>query len=151
MDYRLPGSSVHEILQVRILEWVAMPFSRAPSWPRDWTCISYVSCVCRWLLSHCATWETLLTGRAAAKIALVRQSSSMLGPCTASISATKATPFISPLGWPRTEADWHLPDESYCLSACLSLLCRGCSPVGIDIVIPPRGPSACLFPKPLCR
>ena len=25
MDYRLPGSSVHEILQVRILEWVAMP------------------------------------------------------------------------------------------------------------------------------
>ena len=28
MDFRLPGSSIHGILQVRILEWVAMPFSR---------------------------------------------------------------------------------------------------------------------------
>ena len=27
MDYSLPGSSVHEILQARILEWVVMPFS----------------------------------------------------------------------------------------------------------------------------
>ena len=28
MDYSLPGSSVHRILQARILEWVAIPFSR---------------------------------------------------------------------------------------------------------------------------
>ena len=28
MDYSLPGSSVHEILQAKILEWVAIPFSR---------------------------------------------------------------------------------------------------------------------------
>ena len=28
MDYRLPGSSVHGILQARILKWVAIPFSR---------------------------------------------------------------------------------------------------------------------------
>ena len=28
MDYSLPGSSVHGILQARILDWVAMPFSR---------------------------------------------------------------------------------------------------------------------------
>ena len=28
MDYSLPGSSVHEILQARLLEWVAIPFSR---------------------------------------------------------------------------------------------------------------------------
>ena len=33
MDYSLPGSSVHGILQARILEWVAMPFSRGSSWP----------------------------------------------------------------------------------------------------------------------
>ena len=33
----LPGSSVHGILQARILEWVAIPFSRGSSWPRDWT------------------------------------------------------------------------------------------------------------------
>ena len=31
---RLPGSSVHEIPQARILEWVAMPFSRGSSRPR---------------------------------------------------------------------------------------------------------------------
>ena len=33
-----------EIHQVRILEWVAMLSSRASSWPRDWTCVSYGSC-----------------------------------------------------------------------------------------------------------
>ena len=31
MDYSLPGSSVHGILQARILEWVAIPFSRGSS------------------------------------------------------------------------------------------------------------------------
>ena len=42
MDYSPPGSSVHGILQSRILEWVAMPSSRGSSRPRDWTCISSV-------------------------------------------------------------------------------------------------------------
>ena len=37
MDCGPPGSSVHGILQARILEWVAMPFSRGFSWSRDWT------------------------------------------------------------------------------------------------------------------
>ena len=40
MDYNLPGSSVHRILQARILEWVAMSSSRGSSWPMDWTRIS---------------------------------------------------------------------------------------------------------------
>ncbi|CAM9632051.1 unnamed protein product [Rangifer tarandus platyrhynchus] len=35
MDCSLPGSSVHGILQTRILEWVAIPFSRGSSQPRD--------------------------------------------------------------------------------------------------------------------
>ena len=34
MDFSPPGSSVHGILQARIPEWVAMPFSRSPSQPR---------------------------------------------------------------------------------------------------------------------
>ena len=34
MDCSPPGSSVHGIPQTRILEWVAIPFSRGPSWPR---------------------------------------------------------------------------------------------------------------------
>ena len=47
-----PDSSVHGILQVRILEWVAMPFSRGSSWPRDRTHISCVCCICRQVLYH---------------------------------------------------------------------------------------------------
>ena len=50
MDCRLPGSSVHGILQARILEWVALPSSRGSSWPRDRTHISYVSCIGRQVL-----------------------------------------------------------------------------------------------------
>ena len=40
MDYSPPGSSVHEISQARLLEWVAMPSSRGSSQPRDQTCVS---------------------------------------------------------------------------------------------------------------
>ena len=39
-DYSLPGPSVHRILQARILEWVALPFSRRSSRPRDRTHVS---------------------------------------------------------------------------------------------------------------
>ena len=42
MDCSLPGSSVHGIFQARILEWVAISFSRGSSWPRDRT---QVSCI----------------------------------------------------------------------------------------------------------
>ena len=35
MDYSPPGSSVNSIHQARILEWVAIPFSRGSSQPRD--------------------------------------------------------------------------------------------------------------------
>ena len=35
MDCSPPGSSAHGILQARVLEWVAIPFSRASSCPRD--------------------------------------------------------------------------------------------------------------------
>ena len=39
------GSSVHGILQARILEWVALPSSWWSSWPRDQTCVSSSSCI----------------------------------------------------------------------------------------------------------
>ena len=45
-------SSVHGILQARILEWIAMPSSRGSSWLKDWTRISYASCIDRWALYH---------------------------------------------------------------------------------------------------
>ena len=50
MDYSLPGSSVHGILQARILKWVAILFSRGSSRPRDRACGCYVSCIGRWVL-----------------------------------------------------------------------------------------------------
>jgi len=43
MDCSLPGSSVHGILQARILQWVAMPSSRGSSQPRDQTQVSCIA------------------------------------------------------------------------------------------------------------
>ena len=40
MDYSLLGPSVHRILQARILEWIAIPFFRGSSQPRDQTLVS---------------------------------------------------------------------------------------------------------------
>ena len=52
MDYSPLGSSVYVILQVRILEWVAIP----PPWnlpnPEDPTHVSSVSCIGRWILYY---------------------------------------------------------------------------------------------------
>ena len=50
MDCSPSGFSVHGILQVRILEWVAMPSSRGPCPPRDQTHVSYISCIGRQVL-----------------------------------------------------------------------------------------------------
>ena len=43
VDCSRPGSSVHGILQARILEWIAIPFSRRSSWPRNQTWVSCIS------------------------------------------------------------------------------------------------------------
>ena len=53
-----PGSSVCGILKSRILEWVAMPSSRASSLPRDPTCISYISYIGGRILYHCGHLES---------------------------------------------------------------------------------------------
>ena len=54
MDCSPPGSSVHGIIQARILEWVAIPFSRGSSWPRDQT---WVSCIAGRFFTIWATRE----------------------------------------------------------------------------------------------
>ena len=56
MDYSPPGSSVHESLQARILEWAAIPFSRGSSQPRDQT---QVSCIAGRFFTFWATREAL--------------------------------------------------------------------------------------------
>ena len=52
MDCILSGSSVHGILQARILDWIAMLTSRGSSQPKDGPCFSYVSCISRQVLYH---------------------------------------------------------------------------------------------------
>ena len=59
MDCSPPGSSAHGISQARILEQVAISFSKGSSQPRDQTQASYVACINRWILYHCTTQETL--------------------------------------------------------------------------------------------
>ena len=43
MDCSLSGSSVHGIFQARVLEWVAISFSKGSSRPRDWTQVSHIA------------------------------------------------------------------------------------------------------------
>ena len=57
-DCSLLGFSVHGISQGRILEWVTLSYSRGSSQPRDWTRISYISCVGRQVLYHCHLGST---------------------------------------------------------------------------------------------
>ena len=52
VDCSPPGSSLHGILQARILAWIAVPSSRGSSWPRDRTRASRVSCIGRQVLYH---------------------------------------------------------------------------------------------------
>ena len=54
VDCSPQGSSDHGILQARILKWVAIPFSRGSSWPRDWT---QVSCLASRFFTIWATRE----------------------------------------------------------------------------------------------
>ena len=57
MDCSPPGSSVHGILQARILEWVAISFSRGSSQPRDQT---QISCTAGRFLTIWATREAFI-------------------------------------------------------------------------------------------
>ena len=56
VDCSLPGSSVHGILQARILEWVAIPFSRGPSQRRDPT---HISCIAGGFFTAKPPWKPL--------------------------------------------------------------------------------------------
>ena len=63
MDCNPPGSSVHEILQARILDWVAMPSFRISSPPRNQTrvsCVSCISCTGKRILYHRVTWDAYI-------------------------------------------------------------------------------------------
>ena len=59
MDCNPTGSSVHGILQARILEWVAISYSRGSSRPWDQAPILCISCIGRQILNHCATKNSI--------------------------------------------------------------------------------------------
>ena len=59
VDYSLLGSSIHENFQARIQEWDIISSSKGSSQRRDWTRVSCVYGIDRWILYHCTTWETL--------------------------------------------------------------------------------------------
>ena len=71
MDCSPPGSSVHRILQARILEQVALPFSKGSSWPKDRT---WVSCIAD------RSFTTWATGEAQKWIILHLKSCSKIAP-----------------------------------------------------------------------
>ena len=50
--YSLPGSSVHGIFQASRLEWVTISYSKGSYQPRDWTHVSCITCIGRWILYH---------------------------------------------------------------------------------------------------
>ena len=54
MECSLPGFSVHGIFQARVLQWVAISFSRRSSWPRDQT---QVSCIAGRRFTLWANWK----------------------------------------------------------------------------------------------
>ena len=64
MDCSLPGSSIHGIFQARVLEWVAISFSRRSSRPRDRT---QVSCIAGRCFTVWATREALHVQKQQAK------------------------------------------------------------------------------------
>ena len=59
MDHSLPGSSIHGCFQARMLEWVAISYSRGSSRPRDWSRGCCISCIGRRILYHRAMWKAL--------------------------------------------------------------------------------------------
>ena len=61
MDCGPPGSSVHGIIQARILEWVAISSSRGSSQPRNWTHISCGSCIAGGIFTCWAIGEAHLS------------------------------------------------------------------------------------------
>ena len=63
MDYSPSGSSVHGILQARIVKWVAISSSRGSSQLRDCNHISYVSCIGRWVLYHYPHLHLVIKGK----------------------------------------------------------------------------------------
>ena len=96
MDCSLPGSSVHGILQARILEWVAIPFSRGSFQPKDPT---RVSCIAGRFFTVWVTREALffilLFAKSGNSNFWNKEGNSMVNTCTKMILTETTSPLIS--------------------------------------------------------
>ena len=82
VDCSLPGSTVHRLLQARILKWVAMPSSRGSSPPKDGTHISYVSCMADGFSTASTAWEAPIMNTQNPVLGKVSYMTSMDGTCS---------------------------------------------------------------------
>ena len=120
MDCSLPGFSIHGTSQARILEWVAISFSRGSSQPRDWTHVSCGFCIGRQILYHWATWEASAPPQPKSLcFTRISHEPSSLTPrppgveqfqsCNFSSVSENAIPMFRFLGFPFP---WHQPTSS---------------------------------------
>ena len=69
IDYSPPGSSIHGILQARILEWAVIPPSKGSSWPRDQTRSLLSPALAGRFFTTSTTWEAIAVQVGWAKMA----------------------------------------------------------------------------------
>ena len=102
MDCSLPGFSVHRFFQARVLEWVAIAFSRGSSWPRDRTRVSHI------VGRRFTLWVT--------REALLRPGLNM-SVCLTGLSASRLDPsYLSVTLQPQVLCSHALP--TYCIFQC---------------------------------
>ena len=133
MDCSPPGSSVHGIFQASILEWIAIPFSRGSSWPRDRTWVSCKSSVTHLFLLQVQLWfwcgkrsflGLVVFGWGSFQICSAwRRSSQAFWYHCDSIPASPG-PALPPLGWAWLSFAGF---SGACLSCRSCSICRFCS------------------------
>ena len=91
---------VHGILQARILEWVAYPFSRGSSWPRNWT---GVSCIIGGFFTNWAMREALMMASLETSVSVCESQSKVQHTFLISFLGTESSPWaqhsLSPKGY----------------------------------------------------
>ena len=154
-----PGSSVHGILQARILEWVAILSSTGSFGPRDWI---HVSCIGRRILYHWATWEALLVNIPSLKESLREEmhpyddSIYVLPGCKVWVRKAGSSNQPTGLHFPQASV-YHPPGPNpVCIQGNRGLSWRWATWVLISVYMPsnlgsPSEPSGCHFPESLSR
>ena len=140
-SFSLTYSTVHEILQARILNWVAIPFSRGSSRPRDWT---QVSCIAGKIFTIWATRKALYIPHLLLKKPKTCQqeitdkkqttTTTKLAFCIQLFSCTIMSDFLRPHGLQHSRLPYPSPIPRTCSNPCPSS--HWCHPTISSSVIP---------------